>query len=452
MNAPLMLSAGAMVTEHQEFLKAVTDPTMGSKKLRQKYGIPIDGVTCAPRPFDFSLYAYALTLNTFHARATRAKAKDIAGRPWHISGEGQEPLKQRLTAFFTHAFGRDTFARGMGRVWSDYEALGNGFMEVIPTQRGDEPAGFAHVPATQMWVRLDQLGFVQQLGAEYSHYRDFGLDPAAYAQLPEKDPLASGRDVTSIIHFSQYNAWSPYYGIPSIMPAWQALCMMTLISEFNLRFFSNNAIPDYVVMVEGDTAEGTVDLIREYFRTHIQGQAHKTLILEAPSGGAKITFQALQPANKEGAFRLMRLDCRDEILCAHGVPPQKVGVVETGKLGGNLATEQITEYKNSIVTPGQEDLATGLTDVIERGFGAAGLIFEFDPYDIADQKVNAEIDGIYLDRNVIVSNEVRRNRFPDLKPLPGGDEPLKPATLADLAGIEQAVTEVQQLARKAVQG
>lgn len=451
MNAPLLLSGGMAAAEQQQFFKAVTDPTTGSKKLRQKYGVPMDGVTCAPRPFDFALYAYSLTLNTFHARAVRAKAKDIAGRPWHINGDGQEALKQRISDFFSRAFGRDTFARGMGRVWSDYEALGNGFLEVIPTVRGDEPAGLAHIPATQMWVRLDQLGYVQQLGAEYSHFRVFGADPQAYTNLPEKDPLAAGRDATSIVHFSQYNAWSPYYGIPSIMPAWQALCMMTLITEFNLRFFANNAIPDYVVMVEGDTADGTVDLIREYFRTHIQGQAHKTLILEAPSGGAKITFQALQPANKEGAFRLMRLDCRDEILCAHGVPPQKVGVVETGKLGGNLATEQITEYKNSIVTPGQEDLATGLTAIITTGFQAENLSFEFAAYDIADQAVNATIDANYLDRNVVVPNEVRRMRFPDLEPLAGGDEPLKPATLGDLAGIEQAVTEVQQLARKAVQ-
>ena len=451
MQAPLMLSAGLAAAEQQEFLKTATDPTAGSRKLRTKYGTVVDGVTCAPRPFDFALYAYSLTLNTYHARATRAKAKDIAGRPWHIEGEGQDALKQRVTEFFRRAFGRDTFGRGMGRVWSDYEALGNGFLEVIPTLRGDEPAGLAHIPATQMWVRLDQMGFVQQLGAEVAHYRDYGVPDEAYAALPATDPLSNDNATTSIVHFSQYNAWSPYYGIPSIMPAWSALCMMTLINEYNLRFFANNAVPDYVVTVEGDTAEGTVDTIREYFRTHIQGQAHKTLILEAPSGGGKITFQALQANNKEGAFRLMRTDCRDEILAAHGVPPQKVGVVETGKLGGNLASEQITEYKNSIVTPGQEDLATGLTDILIRGFAADGLSFAFDPYDIADQAMNATIDSAYLDRNVVTPNEIRRVRFPELDPLPGGDEPLKPATLGDLAGIEQAVTEVQQLARKAVE-
>ena len=131
---------------------------------------------------------------------------------------------------------------------------------------------------------------------------------------------------------------------------------MTLISEFNLRFFANNAIPDYVVMVEGDTAEGTSRSDPRVLpgRTS-RGQAHKTLILEGSIGWRQDHVPGSPACEQgEGAFRLMRTDCRDEIpLRARRPAPQKVGVVETGKLGGNLATEQITEYKNSIVTPGQ---------------------------------------------------------------------------------------------------
>jgi PBSX family phage portal protein len=449
MNSATMLEGAIAPAEYQQILKAITDPTRGSRKLRQKFGVVIDGVTCAPRPFDVGLYAYAVTLNTYHSRATRAKAKDIAGRGWSIGGDGSEAQRKIVTDFFTRAFVKDTFSRGMGRVWSDYESLGNGFLEVIPTIKGNQPAQLEHIPATQVWVRLDGKGFVQQLGSDCTHFRDYMADAKVYQSLPETDPLAASKDATAILHFSNYTSWSPYYGVPSIMPAWPALAMMTLISEYNLRFFSNNAIPDYVVTVEGDADDETVALIREYFRTHIQGQSHKTLILQAPSG-QKVTFQELQKGNKEGAFRMMRSDCRDEILHAHGVPPQKVGIVETGKLGGNLASEQIAEYKASIVSPGQEDLSAGMNVIIQRGFEFEGLTFECAPFDIDDRKLNADIDAIYLDRNVRVPNEVRRERFPDALPLEGGDEPLKSATLSDLAGIDQAMQEVQQTVREAV--
>ena len=110
----------------------------------------------------------------------------------------------------------------MGRVWCDYEALGNGFLEVIPTVRGDEPAGLAHIPATQMWGPARRARIRPAVG------RLSIRTSASLVLIRRRTPNCRirinwrpGHNATSIIHFSQYNAWSPYYGIPSIMPAWQ---------------------------------------------------------------------------------------------------------------------------------------------------------------------------------------------------------------------------------------
>lgn len=447
-DAPLLMASRQEVSEYHQVVKSISDQK-GSRRLREKYGTQIDGVKCASRPFDLALYAYATTLNTYHARAVRAKAKDIVGRPWKIAGDGPQAAKDRITDFFRHAFGRKTFAEGMGCVWSDYEALGNGYLEVIPNQKG-EPAELAHVPATEVWIRLDELGFVQQKNAEYAHFRAYGVEDDRYPKEGDNDPLAANKAFTSLIHFSRYSPWSPYYGIPSVMPAWNALTLMTLVAEFNLQFFSNNAIPDYAVILEGESAEGAVDTIKEYFTKHLKGQAHKTMVLETPGGG-KVRFEKLtSDAAREASFRLLRQDCRDELMHAHGVPPQKVGIVETGKLGGNLATEQIEEYKNSIVTPGQEQVVTRLNEIIERGFKITNLRFEFEPYDTEDRKKNADVDAAYLDRRVLTPNEVRSRRFPDLKPLEGGDEPITAPATSDLLGVDEALKELQRDIRQAV--
>ncbi|MGE5487561.1 MAG: phage portal protein [bacterium] len=445
--SPRLLEGMIRPAEYFEVAKAVTEAA-GSKRIREKYGTTLDGVMCAARPFDFYLYAYAATLNTYHSRAIRAKVKDIVGRPWEIVGDGPAGLKERIWTFFNTAFGEMTLGEGLGNVWTDYEALGNGFLEVIPNAKG-EPAELAHIPATEVWIRLDGLGYVQQKNGEYAHFRKYGADPKLYAELPANDPLASGRERTSVIHFCRYFPWSLYYGIPPIMPAWNRLALMVLEAEYNLSFFNNNAIPDYAVILEGEWEDNAEDVIREYFKRHLKGQAHKTLALRSPQGG-KITFEKLTSDLKEGSFRLLRIDCRDEILHAHGVPPQKVGIVETGKLGGNLASEQIIEYKNSIVTPGQEMVAGRLNRIIEIGFGTTDLYIQFEPYDTEDRRLNAEVDQIYINAGVRTPNEVRAERFPWTEPLEGGDEPRRAPAIGDLWNIDEALQGVQREIREAI--
>lgn len=443
-NSPLLMSSVGQVAEYHEVIKAMTDPpSKGSRRLKQRFGAQLDGVTCAARPFDMALFSYAETCNTYHARAVRAKTKDIVGRPWMISGDGAVAQKTRIETFFKKGVGAKPFAAGMGCVWSDYEALGNGYLEIVPNTKG-EPAELEHLPATEMWIRLDGLGYVQQKAGEYSHFRAWGRAADEFAALPSSDPLAAAHDVTSVCHFARYSSWSPYYGIPSIMPAWPAICLMTLVSEYNLTFFSNNAIPDYAVILEGDSDERAVETIQRYFKHHLKGQAHKTLVLDTPTGG-KVRFERLtDPGAKEGSFRLLRTDCRDEILQAHGVPPQKVGVVETGKLGGNLSSEQIREYQISIIGPGQEVVTNVMNSIITDGFKVADLAFGFEPFDVEDRRANAEEDKAYLDSRVLTPNEVRAKRFPKLQPLEGGDEPVGGPTLAELSGLDQAVGDLQR--------
>jgi len=93
-NSPLLLAGAERPAEYHEISKAVVEG--GSKRLRERYGTMVDGVQCVARPFDFHLYAYAATLNTYHARAIRVKVKDIVGRGWKIAGEGPQGLRDQI--------------------------------------------------------------------------------------------------------------------------------------------------------------------------------------------------------------------------------------------------------------------------------------------------------------------------------------------------------------------
>lgn len=448
-NGDLLLGGMAASAEHFEIRKAVDDPSIGSKRLRDKYGITLDGVVCASRPFDFSLYAYASTLNTYHGRCIGQKAEDIAGAPWRITGDGEDSARQEHADFVDGFYEGASFTEGSTNVWTDYEAIGNGFLEVIPDRRGLAAAG-AHIPSTEMWVRLDDLGFVQQKNGIFQHFRKYGLDKSVYAELKKKntnDPLLAD-DITSVWHFKRYFPFSPYYGIPSIMPAWNRMALAVLECEYNLAFFNNNAIPDYAVILEGTWEDDSEQKITEYFKRHLKGKAHKTLAIRTPDGG-KITFEQLTGDNaKEGSFRLLRQDCRDEVLHAHGVPPQKVGISQPGRLGTSN-DEQNQNYKNSIVTPGRTKLLTPFKRILQERFPDSKFALEFEPYDTDDVQVNAEVDNTYLRAQVLTPAQVQQKRFPDLPFRPGSDQVL-PLTSAGTMPDATALGDLQKRVRKAL--
>ena len=417
--------------EYYEIAKAVLDPaeqdSVGSKAQREKYGVTLDGVMCATRPFDLYLYAYAVTLNTYHSRAVRAKAKDIAGAPWKITGDGSSAARQEVVEFFEHLFDGRGFNEGLENIWTDYEALGNAYVEIIQDKRGEIPAQIDHVPSTEMWIRLDFLGFVQMKNGLFSHFRRWGVDPKKFSALQESDPLSDKNyeagKITWMWHFTQYFPWSLYYGIPSIMPAWNRMALTVLETEYNLAFFGNNAIPDYAVILEGDWEDDAETKIRDYFKRNLKGQAHKTLCMKTPEG-AKITFEKLTGDNaKEGSFRLLRVDCRDEVLHAHGVPGQKIGISQPGRLG-NGSNEQNTEYKNSIVVPGRKKLGALLNRLLKAAFENTKLVFEFEPYDTDDVAQNATVDQAYLTTQVLTPAQVQTMRYPTLPFRPGSDQVL----------------------------
>ncbi|HZL56711.1 MAG TPA: phage portal protein [Bryobacteraceae bacterium] len=447
-NGPMMLGGMVEPASYFEIGKARADApsdSIGSKRLTEKYGVTLDGVQCATRPFDFYLYAFATTLNTYHCRAVRAKAKDIAGGPWKITGDAGIAKRQDIVEFFHGSFADRDFSDGIENVWMDFESIGNGYVEVIPDLKG-RPAEFAHIPSTEMWIRLDNLGFVQQKNGLYSHFRGFGIDPSKFADLKPNDPLL--RDgITSAKHFTNYFPWSLYYGIPSIMPAWNRMALSVLETEYNLNFFANNAVPDYAVTLAGEWDDDAEDKIRDYFQRHLKGKSHKTLVLRTPDG-ATIKFDKLTSDNaKEGSFRLLRVDCRDEVLHAHGVPPSKVGIHETGRLGGKDGFEQNQEYKDSIVTPGRKRVTTFLNKIIAAAFDTTDFRFEFEPYNTDDLNTDAAVDAIYLEHQVVVPNDVRTKRFPELSPLAGGDAPLPYKTTAaassdDLGGLQKQIRQL----------
>jgi capsid portal protein len=246
-----------------------------------------------------------------------------------------------------------------------------------------------------------------------------------------------------IIQFKNYTPRSSYYGLPDIIPAVPSISGGISARDYNLRFFDHNAVPDYAVIIDGgEMTPALKALVQDYFSRDVVGRRRKTLILENPDPNVKITLQPLGVDVRDASFRLFRIDVRDEVLVAHGMPPARVGVIETANLGSGSGLSQASTYKNAIVEPRQQRMETRIDKlIIEQGFGIKDWMFRFVDIDIEDRLATREIVVGLLPLGVVSINESRG--WMALPPIAGGDRPFVLSTTGEIIFIE----ELEEMAR-----
>jgi len=399
-------------------------------------------------PYNLDALALFLEINTWHYRSVKAKAVSTAGLGFDfVVPEGvKDPdskHKATLDAFFTHPNNEMTWGEILENVLTDFEALGNGYFEVVRNRFGvGPPLAIFHVPAVTMRVRKDKKGFIQQREGSLAYFRNFGSDPKdpdAFDPRDKHKTLKKRRLLNEVIHLKNYHPRSSYYGLPDFLPALRALVGNKKASDFNISFFENNAVPQYAIIVKGgELARGTRKRIEEYFRTHIKGSAHKTLILEVVQDeGEKVDLE-IKPLSvdvKDASFRMFRSDNAEEIRVAHGVPGRLIGLTEKGGLGG--AGEGITQqeiFKYHVIEPKQTRLEYRINNfLIKRGFGFEDWQLRFKEIDVTDEGKIAEIIQKLVKLGVLTINEGRRQM--NQKPLehPGADVPFMMTSMGPLS-------------------
>jgi len=410
-------------------------------------------------PYNLDALAHFLEVNTWHYRCVKAKAISTAGLGFDfVAPEGvKEPKdenKRKLQEFFNHPNDEMTWGEVLENVLTDFEALGNGYFEVVRNRFGQgPPKAIFHIPAVTMRVRKDKKGFIQQRENKMVYFRNFGSDPADADSFDPRDlpaPHASrqaGKDkadgkrrlLNEVIHLKNYHPRSSYYGLPDFLPALRALVGNKKAGDFNISFFENNAVPQYAIIVKGgELARGTRKRIEEYFRTHIKGAAHKTLILEVvQEEGEKVDIE-IKPLSvdvKDASFRMFRTDNAEEIRVAHGVPGRLIGLTEKGGLGGagEGATQQEI-FKYHVIEPKQTRLEYRINNfLVKRGFGVSDWELRFKEIDVTDEGKVAEIIQKLVKLGVLTINEGRRAM--GQKPLdhPGADVPFMMTSMGPLS-------------------
>lgn len=329
----------------------------------------------------------------------------------------------------------DDFIDILEKFYTDYEAVGNGYIEVGRTARG--VIGYVgHIPAHTVRVRNGRDGFVQIVGEKPVFFRNFG-------DTTTTDPIGSDARPNEIIHMKKYNPVDLYYGMPDIIPALNAVAGNNFSDEFNLDYFENKAVPRHMILVRGaKMARDSREKIVKFFDEDLRGKHHRTLLLTLPPDQQDrkndIEVKPVEAGAQEASFSLYSKRNTERILMVHRVPPTLVGMTENVPHAvGRMADKS---FKELTVRPTQKKIEKRVNKIIAEFTD----LFKFKLHELTltDELSQASIDETYYNLNALTPNEVRgRNGWPSLP-----DGHLTAAEIAEKS--DKAASEAQTQRRE----
>ena len=346
-----------------------------------------------------------------------------------------QDMKQQLSDWLDDCNEEDTFTETMMKVWTDYEAMGNGYVEIGRSMDGT--IGYiGHIPASTIRIRKLRDGFVQMVGSKARFFRNFG-------DLTTADQIGNDPNPNEIIHIKKYSPSSQFYGVPDIIAAQQAVVGNEFAARFNLDYFENKAVPRYVIVVKGGNLNQNSERnLLEFFETGLKGRNHRTLYVPMPPdrGDEKTSFTMtpVEAGEQDSSFSNYRRSNLADILMVHRVPLSKVTMDENTSLAASRDADKT--FKEQVCRPEQDMLEKKLNKVFKQVSDGVFQI-KLNELSLTDEDTVSQIDERYMRWGARTVNEVRRRQ--GVEAVPWGDQ--QPTMAGALTG-EAAAKQQQKVA------
>ena len=336
-------------------------------------------------PLDLGKLAEFYNESTWHRNAVRVKARDLVGHHWVLEPEfpeGSEPTaseaeRELLDTFFWNG-GIEDFAQVeclaepvplysslsevLERVLIDLDTVGNGYLAVVRDDRAvGPPTWYAHVQGARVRPHKDRVRYRWEQGRQRHWFKRFGLEADVDVQNGQVRPLGSlplTQRAPELLHFASYTPTDDYYGLPNVTPAIGGMVMDLLAREFNLKFFDNNAVPQYVVLFEGvedEVSEDTMRVIQDFFASSRGDPTEPWSCPPQPvppgSPTAASSLRSWRWRSGRGTSGICGRKPATRSWWPTRCPGYRLGLAITGQLGGSNIREADEIYKAEEVDP-----------------------------------------------------------------------------------------------------
>jgi PBSX family phage portal protein len=218
-------------------------------------------------------------------------------------------------------------------------------------------------PAPAKYVRrgVDLQSYVQTNGWKATHE----FEPGAVHRLIEPD---INQDV---------------YGLPEYLGSLHAAMLNESSTLFRRRYYENGSHAGFILYLTDDKAgQGDFDALREALKSAKGPGNFRNLFYYAP-GGNKDGMQLIpvsEVAAKDEFFNIKNIT-RDDLLAAHRVPPQLLGIVPSNTGGFGAADTAARVFARNEIEPLQAQL-------LACNEWAGDEIIRFTPYTVGPAATN----------------------------------------------------------------
>jgi len=384
-------------------------------------------------PRDLTTLTSLIEINTWHMRAVKTRAADTVGLGWGLRAKKEsasEVDKERAEQFLKSRsfvnFKPEGLDRMLRMVQQDLISNGNGALEFVYEDylEDNELDSLNYIPSHTIRAHKDMNKYCQIRANKKVWYKKPGYMYDVDYRDGTEHPLGSleaAYRASILLFINEPTFRSSYYGLPDIIPALGAIYSMISIRNYNNSFFENHGVPEYAIYITGDYDLGDVDpdsgeyQIITTIKDHLAllaANPHSPLILalpsQSPEGKVDIEFKPLSVEVKDGSFSITNKDDRDEILSAHGIPLYRLGIVETGSLGGSTAEESTDIYKQSVIAPDKNRMETIVNlMVLIQGLKIEGWDFYLEEIDTSDEDQELKVGEFLWTKGGITPNELR---------------------------------------------
>lgn len=248
---------------------------------------------------------------------------------------------------------RDTFSR-----WSlDFLVLGNGYVERPRSRLGTT------LPLKHALGKYMRRG-VEDMDAYYfvTGYRQ------AHA-------FASG----SVFHLQEPDLHQEIYGLPEYLSALQSAWLNEAGTLFRRKYYLNGSHAGYILYInDALNDETSIDEIKKALKESKGPGNFRNMLLYAPNGKKEgVQIIPISEVTAKDEFLAIKNVTRDDVLAAHRVPPQLLGIVPTGQASFGAVVPAAKVFSVNELQPLQTRFAQ-----LNEWMGEE--VVSFDPYDVGD--------------------------------------------------------------------
>ena len=346
---------------------------------------------------DLFTYHQAFEKNIWVRRCCMAICDEMLGPGFRINNPNKNTVNYEKVNYLTDLFNapggkyaESTFSSMIKQIVPSWKVTGDAFIEVNHDQVFDNvPNGFKFIPT-------ELMGYDYNIDAWCLRNTNHVFEPENLIHVYEpKIQIRGSKWGTSLIDTIAQN-----------------IALEVLGLNHNKDVFENHGLdPRGVLNFDKDLEP---DIVKANIRRLKKQKNKKGLI--AVQGG---NYQQTNNSNKDMEFLELIKFSRDSIITMFGVPPAKVGIIETANLGTGSGESQDKNFGKVI-----NSNCKVIEDAFNKNLGRSGFqeIFEFIREDHENKLNRAEIEDKQLRNGTTYINEVRSGY--GLEPVDWGNVPM----------------------------